>query len=180
MFVHTVNSDTSLKLFEIRDADALFRLTDASRAYLREWLPWVDGTRTAEDSRMFIQLTLEQFASNNGFQSGIWWKGQLVGGIGFHNIDWSNRKTSIGYWIGQGFQGNGIMTSATRALVDVAFDYYGLNRVEIRAAKENHRSRAIPERLGFLNEGCVRQAEWLYDHFVDHVIYGMVSAEWTT
>lgn len=178
MFLHKVNPDLQLKLLEIRDSEELFRITDDSRDYLREWLPWVDSTKTIEDSRAFIQSTLKQFASNNGFQAGIWWKNQLVGCIGFHSIDWSNRKTSIGYWLAQGFQGNGIMTNATKALVDLAFEYYGLNRVEIRAATDNYKSRAIPERLGFENEGCIREAEWLYDHFVDHIVYGMLAARW--
>jgi ribosomal-protein-serine acetyltransferase len=56
----------------------------------------------------------------------------------------------------------------------------GLNRVEIRAAEFNTRSRAIPERLGFTQEGIIRQAEWLYDYYVDHVVYGMLSEEWKT
>jgi ribosomal-protein-serine acetyltransferase len=42
---------------------------------------------------------------------------------------------------------------------------------------ENVKSRAIPERLGFRAEGTVRQAEWLYDRFVDHVVYGLLAGD---
>jgi RimJ/RimL family protein N-acetyltransferase len=129
-------------------------------------------------NRLELRDTHVHQAANNGFQAGIWWNNQLVGCIGFHSIDWSNRKISIGYWLAQGFQGDGIMTNARKALVDIAFDHYGLNRVEIRAATDNHKSRTIPERLGFDNEGCIREAEWLYDHFVDHIVYGMLAAQW--
>lgn len=34
------------------------------------------------------------------------------------------------------------------------------------------------ERLGFINEGTIRDAEWLYDHSVDHVVYGLLSRNW--
>ena len=36
--------------------------------------------------------------------------------IGFHKVDWVNRATSIGYWIGAANQGRGIVTEAVRAL----------------------------------------------------------------
>ena len=65
-----------------------------------------------------------------------------------------------------------------RALVDHAFEEFGLNRVSIACATENKRSCAIPERLSFQREGIQRQAEWLYDHFVDHVVYATLASEW--
>ena len=76
------------------------------------------------------------------------------------------------------FRDLGIMMKVAKTLTDYAFSELQLNKVEIRAAFENMKSRAIPERLGFVNEGCIRQAEWLYDHFVDHAVYGMLAEEW--
>lgn len=178
MFSHRISDDIYLKLLEPNDATDLFAITDGSRNYLREWLPWVDGTKSVDDSKSFIEMTMNQYASNNGFQAGIWFRNQLVGCIGFHAIDWANRKTSIGYWLAEGFQGHGIMTQATQALVDMAFTEYKLNRVEISAAVENQKSRAIPERLGFEEEGCLHQNEWLYDHFVDHILYATLESKW--
>lgn len=109
----------------------------------------------------------------------IFYKGK-IGCIGLHGIDWSNRKASIDYWLASEFQGNGIMTKSCKAIVNYGLHDLGLNRVEIRAAEFNTRSRAIPERLGFTQEGIIRQAEWLYDYYVDHVVYGMLSEEWKT
>ena len=40
MFIHKINNDLSLKLIELRDGARVFELTNNSRAYLREWLPW--------------------------------------------------------------------------------------------------------------------------------------------
>jgi ribosomal-protein-serine acetyltransferase len=53
-----------------------------------------------------------------------------------------------------------------------------LNRVEINCGVENKKSRKIPEKLGFREEGVIRQAKWLHDHFYDLVIYGMLADEW--
>ncbi len=46
MFTIKVDENLSLGLVEKRHAQELFNLTDASRTYLREWLPWVDFTKT--------------------------------------------------------------------------------------------------------------------------------------
>jgi hypothetical protein len=43
-------------------------------------------------------------------------------------------------------------------------------RVEIRAAPANARSRAIPERPGFTQEGTLRQVERVGDRYLDNVV----------
>ena len=178
MFRFRIDDDTELRLLENRHAEELFALTDQNREHLRRWLPWLDNNRSLEDTRAFIAKSLIQYANNKGFPTGIWFKGALAGVIGYNTIDCSVRTASIGYWIGASFQGQGLVTGACRALIDYAFNGLGLNRVEIRCATGNKKSQAIPERLGFKQEGTVRQAEWLYDHFVDHAVYGMLASEW--
>jgi ribosomal-protein-serine acetyltransferase len=174
-----VDEELTLRVLEPRDAPALFALTDASRASLREWLPWVDATTELADSQQFIEHGLRLFADRIGAHVAIWACGELAGVLGLDPVNWANRSASLGYWLGEPYRGRGIMTRSVSAVLDLAFGRYGLHRVEIRAAPGNVRSRAIPERLGFTEEGLCREVEWLYDHFVDHVVYGMLVREWT-
>jgi ribosomal-protein-serine acetyltransferase len=178
MFSHSVNDKIKLKILEPRFAEELYALSDRNRNYLREWLPWVDGTKSSDDTKNFIESSLKQLGENNGFNCAIFYRDQIAGCIGFHNMDWGNKKASIGYWLAEEFQGEGIMTSACKNLISHAFTELKLNRIEIRAGVYNLKSRAIPERLGFTNEGTVRQVEWIYDRYIDHVIYGMLSSDW--
>ena len=178
MFTHPLSPELSLMLLEPRHAEPLFRAVQGNRAYLRQWLPWVDATQCADDTLAFIQRTRQQLAENNGFQTAILYRGEITGMIGHIGIEWAHRSTSLGYWLAEGAQGRGLMTIACRVYIDRAFRELGLNRVEIRAAVENRKSRAIPERLGFTREGVIRDAEWLYDHFVDHAVYGLLAREW--
>lgn len=173
-----IDENTTLRIMDEQDDAALFALTDRNRAYLREWLPWIDSTQTVEDSLAFIRDNILRYASNRGFSCGIWYHGQLAGTIGYHDIDWKDRKVEIGYWLGAEFQGKGLMTKACITLISYSFEHWHLNKVEIHCATGNQRSRAIPERLGFAIEGIIRQGEWLYDHFVDMVVYGMLAREW--
>lgn len=178
MFKYVIDRDIELRLLETRHSEELFQLTDSCRDYLKEWLPWVVDSFSYEDTKSFIEITMQQFAANIGFQAGIWYRGEIAGVIGYHRIDKSHKSTTIGYWLGEKFVGKGIMTKACRVFVDYALTDLKLNRVEIRCAEKNHKSRAIPERLGFTKEGIIREAEWLYDHYVDHVVYGMLAREW--
>jgi ribosomal-protein-serine acetyltransferase len=178
LFIHALDADSHLTLVEPRHAEELYRLIDANRAHLREWLPWVDASRSTADSLANIELGMKQYAANQGFQAHIWHQGRIAGRIGFHGVSWSNRTTSLGYWLGEGFQGKGLMTKAVKALVDHAFDAWKLHRVEIRCAPGNTRSRAIPTRLGFTQEGTLREVERIDDRHVDHVVYGMLDRDW--
>lgn len=52
-----------------------------------------------------------------------------------------------------------------------------LRRIEIRTNTGNHSSRTIPERLGFTQEGIVRQGFKVYNRYNDSVIYGLLADE---
>ena len=81
--------------------DELFELTEINRAYLRNWLPWLDGTISSVDTRDFIQFTLQKFADNQGFVAAICYERSIVGVVGYNQIDWHNRIGYIGYWLAQ-------------------------------------------------------------------------------
>jgi ribosomal-protein-serine acetyltransferase len=160
------------------DVPELFALVDANREYLRAWLPWLDTTRREEDVRAFVVDARQKAASGVSVQFAIVEAGRIAGVIGFHEIDQPHSQVGIGYWVAEDRQRRGLATRAVRALVAMAFDELDLNRVEIHVATENVRSRAIPERLGFRHEGVLRQAERLYDRFVDLDAYSLIASEW--
>ncbi len=166
-----------LRLFEEADAEELYAVIEANREYLSVWLPWVPG-QTLEKTLEFIRFSRRQLGENQGFQVAVIEEGAIVGTTGYHRIDWENRSTTVGYWLAESAQGRGSMTLAATALVDHAFTEWKLRRVEVHAGVGNARSRAIPERLGFTEEGVLRQAERVGDRFVDHVVYAMLAPEW--
>lgn len=177
-FTIPLDADVELRIFEEWDAKELFQLIERNREYLRQWLPWVDYETSIDDSWSFVKRSLQRYMDNEGFALGVRYQDRLAGVISYHTIDWPNRQVEIGYWLGAEFQGRGLMTRACSALIDYAFHKLMLNRVAILCATGNARSRAIPERLGFKQEGLRREGEWLYDHFVDLIVYSMLAREW--
>lgn len=178
MFLARLRPDLDLRLLEERHAATVFALVDRDREYLREWLPWVDSTLRQEDSLSFIRASLEQFASNSGFAAGVWWNEQFVGVVGTHKIDWLNRKVELGYWLGKNFQGQGIMTDASRAAVTHLLVEMDLNRVTIQCATGNAKSCAIPRRLGFSLEGTLRDGQLLNGRYEDLLMFAMLRRDW--
>jgi ribosomal-protein-serine acetyltransferase len=173
-----VSHNLRLQLLQLDDAPELFTLIDLNREDLREWLPWLNTTQSVTDTRYFIQSTLDRFAQHKALVAAIRERGSIVGVIGFNEIDWQDRCGYIGYWLAASARGRGVMTESCRTLIDYAFTTLALDRLAIACASANTRSRAIPQRLGFKHEGVERNAEWLYDRYVDHEIYSLFAREW--
>jgi len=161
-----------------RDAPVIFSVVDAQREYLREWLPWVDGTESVSDVENVIEDWQSEFESKTNIVLGIFDGGRYVGNMGLHKINRHNESSEIGYWLAKGMQGRGIMTDCVRALAGFGFNTLGLNRIYIRCAEGNKKSAAIPERLGFIKEGVMQDGECLHGKFQDMFLYGTVKRNW--
>jgi ribosomal-protein-serine acetyltransferase len=103
VFHKKIRDGVTVKLMEERHAPEVYAVVDRERAYLREWLPWVDMSTSVEHTRNFIKTSLQQFAGNDGFSAGIWLGDELIGGIGTHKIDWLYRRVEIGYWLAHNY-----------------------------------------------------------------------------
>jgi len=170
-----LSENSYLRLLEQRDAEELYALVERNRSHLADWMPWA-AEQTLEGTTAFIRSAEQRHAAGNGFETVLVVDERIAGAAGFSGIDWVARSTSVGYWLDEAHQGRGLMTRAVKALVDHALGELGLHRVEIRAAAENRRSRAIPERLGFEQEGVLREAERIGDSYQDLIVYGLLAS----
>ena len=169
----TISDEIILRTLQESHAEELFSLVDRNRAHLRAWLPWLDVTRSSADSVSFIRAQTSNAAREEEVPFGIFYRERLAGVVGYNWISSETRSCGLGYWLTETLQGQGIATRAVRALIRHAFESMGLRSVEIHVAVDNVRSRAVARRLGFRQRGVRAQAEWLYDHHVDHVMYGL-------
>lgn len=178
MVLLPATQDVVIRSFTLDDLDELFAIVDANRDFLRQWLPWADRIQEPADEAPYVEMALEKEARGEGFEAGIYRQNQLIGSIGLHFVNEETRATEIGYWLVQNQTGGGVMTACVRSVVNYCFATLKLNRIEIRAAGDNFKSRAVPERLGFRLEGQLRQAHVLHGQLHDLVIYGMLAKDW--
>jgi len=178
MFVHKIDENIELCLLEERHADEVFTLLKQNLNHLQVELPWLNAELSLNDTKEYIRAGLERFAVNNGLRAGIWFRGDLAGIASLHSVSWEDKKTSLGYWLGASFQGQGLVTKACRHLIQYAFGVQKLNRLEIQCGVDNQRSRKVAERLDFTQDGILRQAWWSQGRFVDLVVYSLLASEW--
>lgn len=178
MLTIPVNDRTQLRLLELSHAPALFRLVASNRDHLRPWLPWVDRMRVEYDAKSYIIRSLGRFSAGTEAHFGIWFEQALAGTITAERIDAWNRVAEIGYWLGKGFVGRGIMRRSAAALIDYLIEQRSINRIEIRCTPFNRASQAIPLRLGFRLEGTLRQAAYLQGKFHDHLLFATTADRW--
>lgn len=70
------------------------------------------------------------------------------------------------------------MTQCTKLLIQYVYQEYDINRIEIRMSTKNKKSRAIPTRLGFKQEGILRNEECLQGEFSDSYVYSLLREEY--
>ena len=180
MFPISLDNQITLNLLTELQAEALAALVDKNRSYLRQWLAWLDNSQTIEDSANFIRQVNEQWERQSGLTLGIFDRASLVGVINFHEFNWSQKSASMGYWLDADRQGEGIMSTACNSLIELGFVQLNLQTITISCAQGNQKSQAIPKRLGFQAHQIIPDKEWLYDHYVSHIVFKLIREQWLT
>ncbi len=173
-----IDNDIELRQLEQTDAMDIFQAIDSQREYLGKWLPFVVFTRSVSDSEEFVNSVINAPKERFELQFTIRKRDQFIGLIGFKDTDKANKKTEIGYWLSEKYQKQGIITRSVEKLCNFAFNELDLNRVQIKCAVGNQRSKNVPKRLGFKFEGVERHGELLTGNiFTNLEIYSKLKSD---
>ncbi|WP_211265434.1 GNAT family N-acetyltransferase [Actinacidiphila oryziradicis] len=182
LFTCPLGDDAALIPRTVTIAEAYQALLEVNYERLARWFPrafdkppTLDGTRADlerggqawfEGSQLPLAITVK---AEDGWRL-AGWVNLLINGPA--------RSAEVGYWLGVGFEGRGLVARAVTAVLDHAFGPLGLHRVELRTTTDNKRSRSVAQRLGFTQEGVLREAAAFTDERRDVVIYGLLASEW--
>ena len=174
-----VDNQNTLRQLTREDASDIFNTIDSQREYLGKWLPFVEHTISVADPLAFIDSVVEAPEDKFNYTFTIQIDGRFGGIIGFKDTDRANRRTEIGYWLSEEYQGLGVMTKSVRRLCEFAFNELNMNKIQIKCAVGNSASIAIPVRLGFKLEGIERDGELLSgDAFTDIMVFSLLKVEY--
>jgi ribosomal-protein-serine acetyltransferase len=172
-----IDEEVMLKQADLKDSESILLLVDRSRHSLGQWISWVDFTQTNNEMKQFIKNVNKKMKEQTDVVLFIWYRGQIAGSVALYDIKWHNHCGMLGYWVGSGFEGHGIAQRGVRGLLMYAFYTLSLNRIELRAAVSNEKSIKLAQRLGFQQEGLVRQAEWIRGQCRDQVQMSLMKDE---
>jgi RimJ/RimL family protein N-acetyltransferase len=167
--------------FRPGDGAAIWEAVEESREHILPWLPWGDKHKTLADSEEFARRSQARWMLREDMPVGIWERStnRYLGGSGLHRINWDVPSFEIGYWLRKSAEGNGYMTEAVKLLTNLVFTGLSANRLEILAAVDNHRSAAIPRKLGFTHEATLRNwARLSNGQLTDMLLFSMTPSEY--
>ena len=125
----------------------------------------------------FIKSSYDNFKLHKAITFGIEYKNilesklLLVGTIGIKNIDYVNKKTNIGYWIGKQYQDKGIATECIKLVVNYAFDTLKLDEISAYVFPDNNPSIRVLEKNEFVKTSEVNEYHPLSNRYRNSLIY---------
>ena len=152
-----------------------------SRAYLTPWEPiWPADDLTRSGFRRRLRRYTEDAVADRAYPFLIFREidDTLIGGITLANVRRGIVQAgTVGYWVGQQFTGQGMMTTALRVLLPTLFGELNLHRIEAACIPTNTPSVRVLEKCGFTREGLARRYLCINGVWQDHLLFGMLHED---
>lgn len=163
----------------VADYEAWRALRQASRGFLKPFEPrWTDADlgrqvflgrvkRGREEAIAGSDFAFLIFLASGGSQ-------KLVGGLTLSNIRRrAAQYVTLGYWMGESFAGQGLMTEAVATTLPFVFGSLALHRMHAATLPNNLASRRVLEKNGFREEGFSEHYLQIDGKWADHVLFGL-------
>lgn len=133
-----------------------------------------------EEAGEHMQIGHDNFRAHRAFNWGVadLSSDKLIGTSTLFNFHLESRRAEIGYALHRDRWGKGYMQEALTALLNYAFDEMNLYRVEADVDPRNAGSIRTVERLGFTQEGYLRQRWQVAGEIQDALFFGLLKPEW--
>lgn len=178
MFALALGDGAELRPLQPWHAEEFLAHIDRGRASIDPWIPWASRSTDLASARATLRSYADAQARDEKYIYGIWLEGTLVGGVMFTHFDAPSGVCEIGCWLEPAGEGRGLVTRASRQLIDWAVTRRGMHRIEWRASASNVRSTNVARRLGMTLDGVLRQASPWQGRRHDIEIWSLLADEW--
>lgn len=168
LLLREIKQSDSQDIFQYFSSDEVTRFYD------------VESFTTIKQAEELIQRWKERFENGQVIRWGIALKSdnRIIGTCGFHGWMKQHHKAVLGYELAPEFWRQGCMTEVTQKIVEYGFKNLELNRIEAFVEPENAGSRKLLEKIGFSEEGILKEHYYWKNQFVDNIIYAFLKKEY--
>ena len=166
-----------LRQFRVEDAAGVFAMfTDA--AYM-EYVAF-PHFKSMEEAHALVARDMKAMAAGERIRLGLERvaDGALIGNCTLFNLDADCRSAELGYGLLGHACGKGYMHEALSALLAFGFETLHLNRVQAEINPKNVNSARSLQRMGFVQEGVLRENCMEHGVLHDSAFYGLLRREW--
>lgn len=103
---------------------------------------------------------------------------EMIGICGFSKFDSQNRKAEVGYILSDKHWRKGIATEALKVVVDFAFNYMNLNKIEARCISKNVASENVMLKANMKLDAILREEKLHKQSYVDLKLYSILKEEY--
>ena len=170
--------DAVVRLRPWQEADVTSQLEAFSDPWFQRFSDWAPGTeaearlRQLEDERARRRGEQVQFALVEPSDDG-----SVLGGASLHDVELSQGRAAIGFWLASHARGRGVATHAVLLVARWAFEEVGISRVALTCGPDNLASQRVAERCGFRREGVLRSHMPFKGARRDTMVFGLLPGE---
>lgn len=179
--VRLYGENCTLRTFNRGDAAKLASLMARNKYFWSTFEPLHrDDFYTEEAQYKKIVESMQMMEMKREFTFGIFTRDeqQLIGHISLYAIKRLPYSSAfIGYAMDEHFTGKGIATEAVKLVLQFAFETLNLHRIEAYIAPENTSSIRVVEKVGFRQEGLLRELLYINGKWFDHHMYALLQHE---
>ncbi|WP_246943602.1 GNAT family N-acetyltransferase [Bacillus pinisoli] len=130
-----------------------------------------------EETKTWIEMCINR--TNGYHQKAIQTiDGVHIGWIDLKNIDHLNKHAELGIAIGhKEYWGKGYGIAAMKEMLTYGFTDLQLNKIWLRVEVDNTRAISSYKRMGYVEEGILRQDRWREGEFVDRLRMSILKKE---
>lgn len=173
-----INEKLYLQLLEPEHSAELYALMRKNAENYITWFPWIANMQSEEFISNYIKDSKQRTVEGNEYAFALFLETKMIGRLGIYRINPVNKIGEIGYWIDQDYEGKGYIKQACERILQFAFNDLHLNRMELKCATDNIRSKNTALRLHFTYEGTLRQAEQHQRGAIDLLLFSLLKEEW--
>jgi [ribosomal protein S5]-alanine N-acetyltransferase len=163
------------------DYDAWLQVRSDSRAFLEPWEPtWPSDVLTRASFKRRLKRYARDVRDDYGYSFFVFRRedDELVGGVNLSHVHRGvSQSCSMGYWMGQRYARQGLMSDAVKAAVSFSFDDLRLHRIEAACVPDNIPSRDLLRKVGFQEEGYARNYLRINGKWQDHLLFAWLSTD---